>query len=100
MLMEVFIAILLLFGAFSLGSATSDDADDGPVGVELSTAVNVKENLPGKGTQAEGVEHTQLPDCLIDRHFVIYRDLTAAYKNKSETATIDASGREEAYPNE
>ncbi len=98
--MEVFIAILLLFSAFSLGSATSDDADDDPVGVELSTAVNVKQNQQGKGTQAEGVEHAQLPDCLVDRHFVIYRDLTAAYKNKSETATIDASGREEAYPNE
>ena len=98
--MEVFIAILLLFGAFSLGSATSDDADYDPAGVELSTALNVKQNLPGKGTQAEGVEHTQLPDCLVDRHFVIYRDLTAAYKNRSETATLDASGREEAYPNE
>lgn len=98
--MEVFIAIVLLFGAFSLGSATSDDADVDPVGVELSTAVNVKQNQLGKGRQAEGVEHTQLPDCLSDRHFVIYRDLTTAYKNKSETATIDAIGREEAYPNE
>lgn len=98
--MEVFIAIVLLFGAFSLGSATNNDADDDPVDVELSTAVNVKQNQPGKGTQAEGVEHTRLPDCSVDRHFVIYRDLTTAYKNKSETATIDASGREEAYPNE
>ena len=96
--MEVFVAILLLFGAFSLGSATSNDDD--PADVELSTAVNVKQDLPGKGTQADGVEHAQLPDCLSDRHFVIYRDLTTAYKNKSETATIDASGREEAYPNE
>jgi len=98
--MEVFVAILLLFGAFSLGSATSDDADDDPVGVELSTAVNVKQDLPGKGTQADGVEHTQLPDCLSDRHFVIYRDLTAAYKNRSETATPGAGDAEDAYPDE
>lgn len=94
--MEVFVAILLLFGAFSLGSATSDD----PVGTELSTAVNVKQDLPGKGTQADGVEHTQLPDCFADRHFVIYRDLTAAYKNRSETATLGAGDAEEAYPDE
>jgi len=98
--MEVFVAILLLFGAFSLGSATSDDADDDPVGVELSTAVDVKQDLPGKGTQADGVEHTQLPDCLSGRHFVIYRDLTAAYKNRSETATPGASDAEDAYPDE
>ncbi|WP_143557305.1 hypothetical protein [Solemya velum gill symbiont] len=98
--MEVFVAILLLFGAFSIGFATSDDADDDPAGVEISTAVNVKQDLPGKGAEAGGVEHTQLPDCLADRHFVIYRDLTAAYKNKNETATIGASDSEEAYPDE
>ena len=98
--MEVFVAILLLFGAFSIGSAASDDADDDPVGVELSTAVNVKQDLPGKGTQTDGVEHTQLPDCLSDRHFVIYRDLIAAYKNKRETATPGTSDGEEAYPDE
>jgi hypothetical protein len=98
--MEVFVAILLLFGAFSLGSATSNDADDDPADVELSTAVNVKQDLPGKGTQADGVEHAQLPDCLADRHFIIYRDLTAAYKNKNETATLGVSDSEEAYQDE
>lgn len=98
--MEVFVAILLLFGAFSIGSATSDDADDDLAGVEISTAVNVKQDLPDKGAQAEGVEHTQLPDCLADRHFVIYRDLTAAYKNRRETATLGANNGEEAYPDE
>jgi len=98
--MEVFVAILLLFGAFSLGSATSDDADDDIAGVDISTAVNVKQDLPGKGAQADGVEHTQLPDCLADRHFVIYRDLTAVYKNRSETATPGAGDAEDAYPDE
>lgn len=98
--MEVFVAILLLFGAFSLGSATSDDADDDPAGVEISTAVNVKQDLPGKGVEAADIEHTQLQDCLADRHFVIYRDLTAAYQNKRETATIGVSDSEEADPDE
>jgi len=98
--MEVFVAIFLLFGAFSIGSATRDAVDDDPAGVEISTAVDVKQDLPGQGAQAEGVEHTQLPDCLADRHFVIYRDLTAAYKNKNETATPGASDSEEAYPDE
>jgi len=98
--MEVFVAILLLFGAFSLGSATSDDADDDIAGVDISTEVNVKQDLPDKVAQADGVEHTQLPDCLSDRHFVFYRDLTAAYKNRSETATPGAGDAEDAYPDE
>jgi len=98
--MEVFVAIILLFGAFSIGSATNDDADDDPAGLELPITVSERKDLPGKGTEAGGVEHTQLPDCLADRYFVIYRDLTAAYKNKNETATIDVSDSEEAYPDE
>lgn len=98
--MEVFVAILLLFGAFSLGSATSDDAKDDPAGLELPTTANERQDLPGKGVEAGDVEHTQLRDCLVDRHFVIYRDLTVSYENEIETETTRASDIEEAYPDE
>jgi len=98
--MEVFVAILLLFGAFSLGSASSDDADHEPAGLELPPTVNERQDLPGKGAEAADVEHTQLRDCLADRHFVIYRDLTVSYENEIETETTGTSDSEEAYPDE
>lgn len=98
--MEVFVAIILLFGAFSIGSATNHDVDDDPTGLELPVTTKERQDLPGKGVEAADVEHTQLTDCLADRHFVIYRDLTVAYKNKNETDTTPVSDREEAYPDE
>ena len=98
--MEVFIAILLLFGAFSLGSATSDDSDVDPAGLENPATSYEQQDLPGKGVEAGDVEHTLLRDCLADRHFVIYRDLTVRYENEIETETTGASNSEEAYPDE
>lgn len=98
--MEVFVAILLLFGAFSLGSATNNHADDDPSGLELPTTANERQDLPGKGAVAGDVEHTQLRDCLVDRHTVIYRDLTVPYENEIETQMTPASDSEETVPNE
>jgi len=98
--MEIFVAILFLFGAFSLGSASSDDADDDPAGLEISVTVNERQDLPAKGVEAEDIEHTQLQDCLADRHYVIYRDLTVPHENEIETETTGASDSEEAYPDE
>ncbi len=98
--MEVFVAILLLFGAFSLGSATSDDANDDPAGLEPPVTANERQDLPGKGVEAGDVEHTQLRDCLAGRHVVIYRDLTVPYENEIETETTRAGDSEEAYPDE
>ena len=98
--MEVFVAILLLFGAFSLGSATNNHADEDPSGLELPTTANERQDLSGKGAEAGDVEHTQLRDCLVDRHTVIYRDLSVAYENEIETQTTPASDSEEAYPDE
>ena len=98
--MEVFVAILILFGAFSLGSATNNHAEDDPSGLELPTTANERQDLSGKGAEAGDVEHTQLPDCLVDRHTVIYRDLTVPYENEIETQTIRASDSGEVYPDE
>ena len=98
--MEVFVAILLLFGAFSLGSATNNHADDDPSGLERPTTANERQDLSGKGAEAGDVEHTQLRDCLVDRHTVIYKDLTVTYENGIETQTTSASDSEEGYPDE
>ena len=98
--MEVFVAILLLFGAFSLGSATNNHADDDPSGLELPTTANERQDLSGEGAEAGDVEHAQLRDCLVDRHTVIYRDLSVPYENEIETQTTPASDSEEAYPDE
>ena len=98
--MEVFVAILLLFGAFSLGSATNNHAEDDPSGLERPTTANERQDLSGKGAEAGDVEHTQLRDCLVDRHTVIYRDLTVPYENEIETQMTPASDSEEAYPDE
>ena len=98
--MEVFVAILLLFGAFSLGSATNNHADEDPSGLELPTTANERQDLSGKGAEAGDVEHTQSRDCLVDRHTVIYRDLTVPYENEIETQMRPASDSEKAYPDE
>ena len=98
--MEVFVAILLLFGAVSLGSATNNHADEDLSGLELPTTANERQDLSGKGAEAGDVEHTQFRDCLVERHTVIYRDLTVPYENEIETQTTPASDSEEAYPDE
>ncbi len=97
--MELFVAILLLFGAFSLGSATHSDADDAPAGLELPVITSERQVLPGKDVAAKDVENVQRPECLADRHFVIYRDLTAPYKNEIRRETTPASD-EETSPDE
>lgn len=98
--MEVIVAILLLFGAFSLGSATNNHVEVDPSGLELPTTANERQDLSGKGAEAGDVEHTQLRDCLVDRHSIIYRDLTIPYENEIETQTTPASDSEEATPDE
>lgn len=98
--MEVFIAILLLFGAFSLDSASNDDADVDHAGSEFTERTNERQDPPGKGVEARELEYTQLEDCLADRHSVIYRDLTVRYQNEIDTETTGTSDSEEAYPDE
>ncbi len=86
--MEVIVVILLLFGAFSLGSATHDSADDDPADMEISTAVSERPNATGNalgdaiGTESDN--YVQLQDCMANRHYVIYRDLTNLHVGEVE----------------
>ena len=98
--MEVLVAIILLFGAFALGSATHHDADDDLAGLEHTVTANERQEQPGVSVESANVEPVQSPDCLADRHFVIYRDLSVAYENKHEIDVVPVNVSEKAYPHE
>jgi len=98
--MEMLFVIILWFGAFALGSATHHDADDDLAGLEQTVTANERQEQPGESVESANVEHVQSPGCLADRHFVIYRDLSVAYKNKHEIDVVPVDVSEKAYPYE
>ncbi len=81
--MEVVVAIMLLFGAFSLGSAMHDGADADPVVNEPPAAPSEVQDVPTVGT-GDG----QHQECIANRHHVIYRDLTHALSPEEGGETI------------
>lgn len=88
--MEVFVAIILLFGALSLGSATHKGMEGDPTNVELPAAVN---DSPDErdGVRASANDHeAQLHDCMLNRHEMIYRDLSHARGHEIIDATKSA----------
>lgn len=95
--MEVFVAILLLFGAFSLGSATHEGMEGDPTTVEVPAAVNALPDGPdgvhasGDDVHASGDDDpAQLQDCMLNRHDVIYRDLSRARAREINVAAESA----------
>lgn len=94
--MEVFVVILLLFGAFSLGSATHEGMKAEPATVEVPAAVNASPDRPDDVRESEDHDEAQLQDCMLIRHEMIYRDLSRAHGNEIVTATKsggDCDGR-------
>jgi len=87
--MEVFVVILLLFGAFSLGSTNHDAMEAEPTTVEVPAAVNVSPDRPDNVRESEDDE-AQLQDCMLNRHEMIYRDLSRAHGHEIVTATKSA----------
>lgn len=88
--MEVFVVILLLFGAFSLGSTNHDAMEAEPATVEVPAAVNASPNRPDDVRESEGDDEEQLQDCMLNRHEMIYRDLSRAHGHEIVTATKSA----------
>jgi hypothetical protein len=82
--MEVFVVILLLFGAFSLGSATHEEMDALPTTMEVTAAVNESPHDEPRASEDDDDE-APLQDCMMNWHYVIYRDLTRAHE-----ASVDA----------
>ncbi len=88
--MEVFVAILLLFGAFSLGSATHEGMEDDSTIVQVPAAVNASQDGPGDARASEDDDEAQLQDCILNRHDVIYRDLSRDHGREIHAATESA----------
>ena len=97
--MELLLSILLLFGAFSLGSATHENTDPDLQGLELPATAIGRQALHGTGVKAGGVE-SAISDCQINRHVVIYRDLTVAYEDVIETQGMGVRDSKGVYPDE
>lgn len=88
--MEVFVAILLSFGAFSLGSATHDGMDGEATTVEAPALVNALPDGPDGVRTSEDDDQVQLHDCMLSRHDVIYRDLSRARAREINVAAESA----------
>jgi len=89
--MEVFVAILVLFGAFSLGSATHEGMEGDPTTVEVPATVNASPDGSGVLGASEYYDQAQLQDCMLSRHDVIYRDLSRAHTREIQAATESVS---------
>ncbi len=90
--MEVFVAILLLFGAFSLGSATHEGMEGDPTTLEVPAAVNALPDGPDDVHASGNDDPAQLQDCMLNRHAVIYRDLSRAHAREIHATTESAGG--------
>lgn len=98
--MEVFVVILLLFGAISLGSATHEGMEAEPATVEVPAAVNASPDGPGDVRASEDDDEAQLQDCMLNRHDMIYRDLSRAHGREIVAATKSAGDCDGACANE
>lgn len=87
--MEVFVVILLLFGAISLGSAPNEGMEGDPTTVQVPAAVNASPETPDNARESEDDE-AQLQDCMLNRHEMIYRDLSRAHGRELVAATKSA----------
>ncbi len=92
--MEIVLAILLLFGGFTLGSITADKGDDESHStIALPNVDGVLNSYPA--TQAmHQVDPTR---CHSDRA-TIYRDLTVPYRGQTGQPTSQASDCDEECP--
>ena len=88
--MEAFVVILLLFGAFSLGSATHEGMEVEPAIVDVPAEVTASPEGADDARASEDDDEALLQDCMLDRHDVIYRDLSRAHGHDTVSATKSA----------
>ncbi len=94
--MEIVLAILLLFGGFTLGSITADKGDDAsPSTLVVPNATGIPDSYPI--TQA--MRQSDMTRCHSDRA-VIYRDLTVPYHTKIDRQAGQTDDCEGECPNE
>lgn len=85
--MEVILAILLLFGAYSLGAAGHHGEGERPPMAANPADPSNSEATPAAGHEVKSAEPVDLLDCAADRHYVIYKDLTHSEVRKDEADT-------------
>ena len=81
--MEIVLGILLLFGAFTLGTVTSDTVDHDTLTARIET------DSPGHHEQA--VAASPLQNCQASGSAKTYRDLTVPYARPVEQKPVPAS---------
>ncbi len=94
--MEIVLAVLLLFGGFTLGSITADkDGDD----VQSTMGLPNEGGVPGSTQITQVLRRGDPTRCHSDRA-VIYRDLTVPYQGPVSAQASQAGNCEGECPDE
>jgi hypothetical protein len=96
--MEIMLAVLLLFGGFTLGSITADKGGDD---VRSGMALPNVDGVPGSHPITQITHHSDPTRCPSDKS-IIYRDLTVPYHGQIERPVIEVSdceGSRDCYYN-
>ena len=95
--MEIVVAVLLLFGGFTLGSITADKSGDD---VRTTMALPNVDGVSDSHQVAPAMRHSDPTRCHSDKS-VIYRDLTVSNNGQIERPVIEVSdcerGRDCSY---
>jgi hypothetical protein len=94
--MEIILAVLLLFGGFTLGSITVDKVDD----ASQTTSAMPDTDGAADSYQVSKTIHAMDPTRCHSGRAIIYRDLTVSYQDKPEQLTSQTSECEGECPNE
>ena len=78
--MEIVVAVLLLFGGFSLGSITTDKGDEKLEPTMVLPSVVI---IPGPHPATEITRDSDPTRCHFDKS-VVYRDLTAPFRGQND----------------
>jgi hypothetical protein len=94
--MEIVLAVLLLFGGFTLGSITADKGDDN---TQSTVALPDADGAPHSQWVTRVVPQSDPTRCH-SNGVVIYRDLTVPYHGRIERPAIEISDCEGECPDD
>ena len=85
--MEIVLAVLLLFGGFTMGSITADKGDDKPQSTMVMSKVD---DVLDSNPVTQAMHQSDPARCQSDRA-VMYRDLTVPYRGPIKDRECDTS---------
>ncbi|MEA3241816.1 MAG: hypothetical protein U9Q19_00080 [Pseudomonadota bacterium] len=94
--MEIVLAVLLLFGGFTLGSITADKSGDD---VRTTMALPNVDGVSDSYQVTQAMHQSNPTRCRSDR-VVIYRDLTVPYHDKTDQQAGQSTDCDGECPNE